>query len=78
MDTKLNSEDIIVYFKTVEGVGEVAYCFWNGYMIKVLKGDKELPELQVELLEQINERVSNLITVKEINSSAPKTTSEEI
>ncbi|BCV00870.1 MAG: hypothetical protein CM15mV38_0030 [uncultured marine virus] len=47
-------------------------------MIKVLKGDKELPELQVELLEQINERVSDLKPVKEINSNTPKTTSEEI
>tara|TARA_B100001287_G_scaffold51240_1_gene40239 strand:+ start:2479 stop:2712 length:234 start_codon:yes stop_codon:yes gene_type:complete len=77
MSVELNSEDIVVYFKTQE-VGEVAFCFWNGHSIEVLKENKELSELQAELLEQINNRDSELKTVKEINPDIPKTTSNEI
>ena len=78
MSVELNSEDIVVYFKKVQEVGEVAFCFWNGHSIEVLKENKELSELQAELLEQINNRDSELKTVKEINQDIPKTTSSEI
>lgn len=78
MRVELDSEDIVVYFKIVEKVGEVAYCFWNGHKIETLKEDKELPELQVELLEQINSRAPELKTVKVIHGDIPKTSSETI
>lgn len=77
MSVELKSEDIIVYFKVLDEI-EFAYCFWNGHSIEVLKENKELSELQVELLEQINNRDSELKTVKEINTDIPKTTSNEI
>lgn len=77
MSIELNSEDIIVYFKFLYEI-EIAYCFWNGHTIEVSKQNKELPELQVELLEQINNLAVQLKSVKEINSDIPKTTSNEI
>ena len=78
MRVELNSEDIVVYFKEVQEVGEVAFCFWNGHKIEVLKQNKELPELQTELLEQINSRAPELKTVKLIHGDIPKTNSETI
>jgi hypothetical protein len=77
MSIELNSEDIIVYYKVLENQSIVAYCFWNGHTIEVSKQNKELPELQVELLEQINS-IAQLETVKEVHSHIPKTTSDEI
>ena len=78
MSIELNSEDIIVYYKVLENQSIVAYCFWNGHTIEVSKQNKELPELQVELLELINNLAVQLKSVKEINSDIPKTTSNEI
>nr|BAR25711.1 hypothetical protein [uncultured Mediterranean phage uvMED]BAR25754.1 hypothetical protein [uncultured Mediterranean phage uvMED] len=77
MSIELNSEDIIVYFKFLYEI-EIAYCFWNGNIIEIQKENKELPELQVELLEQINNLAVQLKSVKEINTDIPKTTSNEI
>jgi hypothetical protein len=77
MSIELNSEDIIVYYKVLENQSIVAYCFWNGNMVDIPKQNKELPELQVELLEQINS-IAQLETVKEVHSHIPKTTSDEI
>lgn len=77
MDTKLNSEDIIVYYKVLENQSIVAYCFWEGNIVEIPKEGRELPELQVALLNLLN-MGAELETVKEVHSSIPKTTSDEI
>lgn len=78
MSIELNSEDIIVYYKVLENQSIVAYCFWNGHIVEIPKEGRELPELQVALLQLLNIKSSELETVKEVHSHIPKTTSNEI
>lgn len=78
MSIELNSEDIIVYYKVLENQSIVAYCFWNGHIVEIPKEGRELPELQVALLQLLNIKSSELETVKEVHSHIPKTTSDEI